>query len=197
MYLIAMLCCTHTAWADGSNRGIIELKGTLDSVPMHYIDVPRRAHAETEIKLDGVVDELSWLSVLPHDNMLLSNPATGEPATHATEMRMIATERGLYVSAVMYQPPESLSQRMTNRDVFIDRDNFGITLDVTGQGKFAYWFIVALGDSLMDGKVLPERRYSNDWDGPWLAKTAVIKDGWSTEMYFPWSMLALPGSGPE
>ncbi|MEM7003956.1 MAG: DUF5916 domain-containing protein, partial [Pseudomonadota bacterium] len=128
---------------------------------------------------------------------LLSNPATGEPATHATEMRMIATERGLYVSAVMYQPPESLSQRMTNRDVFIDRDNFGITLDVTGQGKFAYWFIVALGDSLMDGKVLPERRYSNDWDGPWLAKTAVIKDGWSTEMYFPWSMLALPGSGPE
>ena len=170
VYLITMLCSGHTAWADGSsNRGIIELKGTLDSVPMHYIDVPRRTHAETEIKLDGVVDELSWLSVLPHDNMLLSNPATGEPATHATEMRMIATERGLYVSAVMYQPPESLSQRMTNRDVFIDRDNFGITLDVTGQGKFAYWFIVALGDSLMDGKVLPERRYSNDcncWSNP-------------------------------
>ena len=187
------------AWGSvgGLQRGEIELKGELDSIPMHYISVPRVPHDDTDIVIDGVVNESSWMAVPVHDNMLLSSPATGEPAQHRTDIRMLATERGLYVSAVMFQPTETLVQRLTNRDVFIDRDNFGVTLDVTAQGKFAYWFIVALGDSMMDGKVLPERRYSNDWDGPWVTKTARLADGWSTEMYFPWSMLALPDSPPE
>ena len=55
--------------------------------------------------------------------------------------------------------------RMTNRDDHTDRDTYGVTLDTTGQGEFAYWFAVGLGDTVMDGKVLPERRYTSDWDG--------------------------------
>ncbi|MEM7097863.1 MAG: DUF5916 domain-containing protein [Pseudomonadota bacterium] len=187
----------NTALAQIPPRGQVQLKGELDSIPMHYIDVPRTQHSDAGIVLDGKVDEAGWQSVPVHDNMLMSNPATGEQATHRTDIRMLATERGLFVSAVMFQPPETLVRRLTNRDVFIDRENFGITLDVTGQGKFAYWFIVALGDSLMDGKVLPERRYSNDWDGPWIARTSAGDFGWSAEMYFPWSMLVLPDSPPQ
>jgi hypothetical protein len=50
--------------------------------------------------------------------------------------------------------------------------------------------------------VLPERNYSNDWDGPWIGKTAELApctsgerkcdEGWSAEMFFPWSMMNLP-----
>ncbi|NJN50428.1 MAG: hypothetical protein HC809_00135, partial [Gammaproteobacteria bacterium] len=55
-----------------------------------------------------------------------------------------------------------------------------------------------MGDTLMDGKVLPERSYSRDWDGPWFGKTARHSDGWSVEMFFPWSMMNLPNhSGPR
>ena len=197
MGLSATLCLSVAHGNDGVSRGEVEVKGVLDNIPMHYIDVPRVSHGDANIVIDGIVDEAIWQNAPVHDNMLVSNPATGEPATYRTDMRMLATERGLYVSAVMFQPPNTLVRRLTNRDVFIDRDNFGITLDVTGQGKFAYWFIVALGDSMMDGKVLPERRYSNDWDGPWVTRTAEIDEGWSTELYFPWSMLVLPDSPPE
>ena len=105
---------------------------------MHYISVPRADHEGVDIVLDGKVTEAAWLKIPAHDNMLMSSPATGEVATFKTDIRMLATERGLYVSAVMFQPPETLVRRLTNRDRFIDRDNFGITLDVTGQGKFAY-----------------------------------------------------------
>ena len=187
MGLSATLCLSVAHGNDGVWRGEVEVKGVLDNIPMHYIDVPRLSHGDANIVIDGIVDEAIWQNAPVHDNMLVSNPATGEPATYRTDMRMLATERGLYVSAVMFQPPNTLVRRLTNRDVFIDRDNFGITLDVTGQGKFAYWFIVALGDSMMDGKVLPERRYSNDWDGPWVTRTAEIDEGWSTELYFPLS----------
>ena len=98
----------------------------------------------------------------------------------------------------MHQPPETLVRRLTNRDIFIDRDTFGFTIDTTGTGSFAYWFIIALGDTLMDGKVLPERRYNSSWDGHWTGRSRQLSNGWSAEMFLPWSMMNLPETtGPR
>ena len=51
---------------------------------------------------------------------------------------------------------------------------------------------MALGDSLSDGKVLPERRFQRDWDGPWLGKSSTTENGWSAEFFLPWSMMNMP-----
>ncbi len=169
-----------------------QLIGVLDGIPRHHIVVPKVSEEDANVVIDGYVDEAVWSQVADYDNMLVSIPATGEPGEYATELRMLATERGLYVSAVMHQPPETLVSRMSTRDDFIDRDLFGVTIDTTGEGLFGYWFYVALGDSLMDGKVLPERNYLRDWDGPWTGKSATLDNGWSAEMLLPWSMMNLP-----
>lgn len=174
------------------SSGAMALITQLDGIPTHRITVPTKLHDSVEIVLDGVVDEAIWQTLPTYDNMLGSVPATGQPGRYPTEVRLLATERGLYVSAVMYQPVETLVTRRSVRDLQVDRDTFGITLDATGEGKYAYWFTVALGDTVMDGKVLPERNYSIDWDGPWIGRTARRDDGWSAELYFPWSMLNLP-----
>ena len=164
----------------------------LDGIPRHHIVVPNIADEDAEIVIDGYVDEAVWGQVPEYDNMRVAIPGTGEPGAFETEFRLLATDRGLYVSAVMHQPPETLVSRMSTRDDFIDRDLFGVTIDTTGEGLFGYWFYVALGDSLMDGKVLPERNYMRDWDGPWVGKSAVLDYGWSAEMLLPWSMMNLP-----
>ncbi len=174
--------------------GTLALLRTLDGIPIHQLSVDTVTDDAVGITIDGVVDEPIWATVAPYDNMLVSIPATGKPGEHKTEARMIATERGLYVSAVMQQDPATLVTRMSVRDDFIDRDTFGVTLDTTGEGKFGYWFIIALGDALMDGKVLPERNYQRDWDGPWIGKSARRADGWSAELFFPWSMMNLPST---
>ena len=88
-------------------------------------------------------------------------------------------------------------QRLSARDEFIDRDLLGFTIDPGGQGHFAYWFMVALGGSVLDGKALPERRFQNDWDGPWHSATARLSHGWSAEMMLPWSMMGLPRTQGE
>jgi hypothetical protein len=178
----------------GEREGLAdaEMIGALDGIPIHRFVVPTVADDDTNIRLDGVVDEPVWQTIAPHDRMLGSVPATARPGRYPTEVRLLATERGLYVSAVMYQPPETLVTRLSIRDLQMDRDTIGITLDTTGEGKFGYWFTLALGDSVQDGKVLPERNYSIDWDGPWIGRTARRDDGWSAEMFFPWSMMALP-----
>jgi hypothetical protein len=169
-----------------------DLLGTIDGIPRHVIDVPSFVDGEVDIVIDGRVDELLWQEVPDYDNMLVYVPATGVPGPYPTEVRMVATERGLFVSAVLYQPPDSLVARITSRDEFIDRDSFSVTLDTSGEGLFAYWFVVALGDSFADGKVLPERRYQPDWDGAWIGKSARFDGGWSMEMLLPWSMMTLP-----
>ena len=169
-----------------------------DGIPRHQISVQNFLESEVDIKLDGNVDESIWRSVEPHDNMLVAVPGTGVPAGYKTEYRLIATEKGLYVGVIMYQPPETLVRRMAGRDQSIDVDNFGITLDVSGEGLVGYWFMVNLGDSMMDGKVLPERNYKMDWDGPWTGKSFVRSDGWSGEMFLPWSMMNVPSvEGPR
>ena len=92
----------------------------------------------------------------------------------------------------MEQPLESLVKRYSRRDDFFDRDTFGVTIDASGEALVAYWFFVALGDSLSDGKVLLERRFQRDWDGPWLGKSATTDNGWSVEFFLPWSMMNMP-----
>jgi len=168
---------------------------TLDGIPVHRFTIPTLPDNTVDVRLDGVVDESVWENLTPYDNMLVAVPATGKPGRYRTEVRLFATERGLYVGAVLFQNPETLALRRSVRDLQMDRDTFGVTLDTSGEGKFAYWFTVALGDSLMDGKVLPERNYSTDWDGPWIGRSARRNDGWSAEMFLPWSMMNLPETG--
>ena len=172
-----------------------QILGNEEGIPFHRIQMQNARHDDLEIKLDGKVDEAIWQTLHPYDNMIVAVPFKGRPGELATETRMIATEKGLFVSAVMKQAPESLVERYSVRDDFIDRDTFGVTLDVSGEGLVAYWFIIALGGSQMDGKVLPERNYQRDWDGPWIGKSARRDDGWSMEMYLPWSMMNMPESG--
>lgn len=173
-------------------KGSVQQVETIDGVPRHAIDIQNFQESEIGITLDGQVDEPIWDRVAFYDEFIVAVPAKGTAGEYPTEMRVFATEQGLYVSAILYQPPDTLVQRLSVRDDFLDRDSFGFTIDASGEALVGYWFIVALGGSVQDGKLLPERNYQRDWDGPWIGKTAVREDGWSAEMYFPWSMMNMP-----
>ncbi|NCF32849.1 MAG: hypothetical protein GWP50_04690, partial [Proteobacteria bacterium] len=166
--------------------------GQEAGVDLNRLSLQTLAEADVDIVIDGKIDEGLWQQLPFYDNMLVSIPALLTPAEYATEIRMFATEKGLYVSSLMEQPPGSLVKRYSRRDDFFDRDTFGVTIDASGEALVAYWFFIALGDSLSDGKVLPERRFQRDWDGPWLGKSAETDNGWSAEFFLPWSMMNMP-----
>ena len=148
--------------------------------------------SDPNIVIDGRVDEAAWSQAPAYDNMRVMEPETLAEPTYQTASRFIYTANGLYVSAVMQQPTETLVTRLSSRDQYINRDSYGITLDTSGEGLYGYWFTVALGGSLADGKVAAERSFSREWDGPWRGASAVTEEGWSVEMYLPWSMMSMP-----
>ena len=161
-----------------------------DKVVVNNDDTP-------SIRIDGRVDEPIWAQLPAYDNMLVAEPDTLATPQYATFTRFLYTDKGLYVSAVMIQPRESLVRRLSNRDDELNRDTFGVALDTSGEGLYGYWFELALGGSKSDGKMAPERNITRQWDGAWQGETTVTEEGWSAEFYIPWSIMSMPSSADK
>jgi|TARA_B100000315_G_scaffold204080_1_gene197306 hypothetical protein len=159
--------------------------------------LPVSRYEDVDITIDGILDEGIWQEVQAYDNMTVIEPDTLEPSRFRTESRFLYTDKGLYVSILNEQPLDSLLERLSIRDQVVTRDGIEFTLDPTGEGLYGYWFGVNLGGTLSDGRVLPERQITKEWDGPWHGEAARTKDGWSAEMFLPWSMMAMPDGGDE
>lgn len=144
------------------------------------------------VQIDGRIDEPIWSEIPAFDNMLVTEPDTLASPQYATRTRLVYSDAGLYVAASLEQPANTLISRLSARDQFLNRDAYGITIDPSGEGLYGYWFEVNLGGSVLDGKVVPERSISEQWDGPWNSATAETATGWSVEMFLPWSMMTMP-----
>ncbi len=150
------------------------------------------AEADIDIKIDGLLTEPVWLDIPYHGDLSVLEPDTLATPELESRVHYFYTKRGLYVGVWNEQDPASLISRLSSRDQFISRDGFSLTLDTSGRGLYAYWFGIELGGTMLDGTVLPERQYSNQWDGPWRGASAKVADGWSAEMFIPWSMMTMP-----
>ncbi len=156
------------------------------------IDVQQR-DLDVEIKIDGKIDEAAWQDITSFERMKVSKPDTLKDPIYKSIVRFFYTVDGFYFSVEMEQPKNTLVKRFTNRDDWRTKsDKVSVSIDTSGEAKYAYWMALSLGDSEGDGTLLPERRYSMDWDGAWYGATAETDNGWSAEFYIPWSQMAMP-----
>ena len=161
-----------------------------------HVVLVRRSNAKMHI--DGRLDEAAWQGIESHDDFRVINPDTLAPGALATEVRIFYTDRGLYVGAEMAQDTETLVEHLSGRDQgWLNRDYFSITLDTSGEGRYGFWFQLNLGNSVSDGTILPERQYSDNWDGAWRGATARSNNGWSAEFFIPWSLVNMPKAQQE
>ncbi len=162
------------------------------------IRLKRHDNQVHEVRIDGYLDELAWKDIPGVEQFIVSDPDTLETPRYRTVVKAFYTDKGLYVSFDMEQPPETLVKRYSGRDNgWINRDAVSITLDTSGEGRYGYWMNLALGGNQTDGTVLAEREFSEDWDGAWLGETKMTEAGWSAELYLPWSQVAMPQRDKE
>ncbi|MFT7128371.1 MAG: hypothetical protein ACI89U_000477 [Gammaproteobacteria bacterium] len=148
---------------------------------------------DVDVNIDGQLSESIWQQLSAYDEFVVIEPDTLGPTSHATRVRFFYDDKGLYVGVDVDQPKETLVSRLSGRDSRnVNRDGVALTLDTSGDGRYGYWFGVNLGDSLMDGTLLPERKFSSDWDGAWRGATHVTEAGWSAEMHIPWGSVSMP-----
>ena len=166
---------------------------TTEPIALPYFD-----DTEAGITIDGNLDEAVWAQVPAFDEFRVLRPDTLLHPTYGTRVRIFYTRKGLYFAYDLYQPPATIVKRYTVRDTLsVNRDYLSLTLDTSGDGRYGFWMNLALGDNQIDGTILPERRYSREWDGAWYGATRETDAGWTAELLVPWSQLAMPKSGEQ
>ncbi|MFT7220543.1 MAG: hypothetical protein ACI8Z1_002160 [Candidatus Azotimanducaceae bacterium] len=145
------------------------------------------------VKIDGHLDESIWAELPAFDEFVVISPDTFDKTDHETRVKIFYDASGLYFGIDMNQPADTLIRRLSGRDKGnLNRDAINITLDTSGAGRYGFWFGLNLGDSLSDGTLLPERQFSNDWDGAWRGASQITETGWSGEFHIPWGTVAMP-----
>ena len=156
------------------------------------LDIPYYDSENVDIIVDGKLDEELWKKVPYNDNFLMVTPSTGDKGRYQTHVAYFHTNKGLYVGMWNEQPTDSLLSRLSSRDGFLMRDSMQVIVDTSGKGLYSHWFSVSLGGSIGDGIVLPERDYRSDWDGAWYGNAVATNNGWTAELYIPWSIMNMP-----
>ena len=151
---------------------------------------------EVSIKIDGNMDESAWdRATIITDLVQVFPDDSGSRPTLDTVIKILYTEKGLYVGFWGETPEDKQLGRLSFRDSGnVERDWFRVSIDPDGQGVNGYYMELALGGSLRDGTIVNERNRRSEWDGPWQGDTRSDENGWSGEMYLPWSMFAIPDS---
>lgn len=178
---------------DSANSGTDDVQAESDlGRVLRWSSVVARID-DPKIQIDGVVDEPSWTRATQQSTFYVVSPDTLEVADVRTEIRFFYNDKGFYFAASMDQDDSTLVERLSSRDRgFINRDYISLYLDTSGTGRYGFWFQLSLGDSRSDGVLLPERNFSDSWDGAWYGRTARSSDGWSAEMHIPWSIVNMP-----
>ena len=185
-FAAGLLCCWLPVLASAELSDLV-----VDISPDQTLVL--REVPDADIRIDGRLSEAVWAELPAWDEFVVLEPDTLAQPEFPTRVRIFYTAKGLYVGVDMDQPRETLVKWLSGRDRRdINRDQVGVTLDTSGEGRYGYWFSVYLGDSLSDGTLLPERNFSREWDGAWRGASEVTDTGWSAELFIPWGTVAMP-----
>ena len=144
------------------------------------------------IRLDGHLDEEVWLKAVPVADFIQKEPIEGAPPTDDMEVRFLHDGTALYVGARMStRNAPAIQAPLGRRDNSEQTEHIQIWLDSYLDRRTAAMFGVTAAGVRLD------RFYSGDnedsWDAGfdpvWEARTSVGADGWTAELWIPWSQL--------
>ncbi|KZN50223.1 DUF5916 domain-containing protein [Pseudoalteromonas luteoviolacea] len=160
----------------GLKRGVFTL-GLVFGVPLSYAQ---------GVQVDGKLDELAWQSAADFLTFFQVVPATHTAHKNKVTAKVLATEEGIYIGIINYQPENQRKKQFNLQDGFMQGEFNRIYLDFSGDGSSAYLFATTLGGGKQDAVVTPQRTTDMDWDGDWESAFDEQPLYWSNEVFVPW-----------
>ncbi len=142
--------------------------------------------------LDGLLDESFWQHAAVATDFVVNQPNPGARPSQRSEVRVVYTDWGLYVGAMLYDTEaDSIQQEITQRDGLGNTDWFGVFIDSYRDGINGFGFIVTPADVQFDAKY---STFGEDesWDAVWNNKAVRLENGWSVEIEIPYSAIRFP-----
>jgi len=90
-----------------------------------------------EIKVDGYLDDIAWDQAEIATDFVQTDPVFRDPVSQKTEVRLLYTDRGIYIGAMMYDTePGLILKELSPRDQRGNTDFFGVVFDTYRDGEF-------------------------------------------------------------
>lgn len=157
-----------------------------------------RISSDSEIKIDGVLNETVWRSVQVAANFVQNFPVDGGKPSQRTEVKLLYSNKYLYVGAFNYDnSPDSITATLFRRDGDELSDWIFVSIDSYNDNRTAFTF------GVNPRGVQKDMLYFNDveedilWDAVWDAKTTLNSEGWIAEFRIPLSQLRFTSSKNE
>ncbi|MFH1252450.1 MAG: DUF5916 domain-containing protein [bacterium] len=160
---------------------------TLAQAPVKKVSAIRISEAP---KIDGILNESIWQTLPVLDNFYGYYPYNDRLGSHPTEARVAYDDNALYIAAMLYDDPDSITQALGKRDSGdgINTDLFTVHLSPYNDRMNSYFFMIAVSGAQTDILISPNNQ-DGSWNAVWESSTKINNDGWSVEIRIPYSAI--------
>jgi len=147
-------------------------------------------------KIDGILDEPLWLSLIPITDFVQEEPDNMFEPTEQTEVFIAYDQDALYIGARLYDSePSKIVRQLAPRDDWYGAfdemaDWFSIDLDSRHDHQTGFSFAVNASGVMSDEMVFHDSEYDSDWNAIWQTEVQINDQGWTLEMEIPFSNLS-------
>jgi hypothetical protein len=159
-----------------------------NTTPKKKIDAQRTTITP---KIDGILDDAAWNSAPIATDFIELRPVPGrvEPKEGRTEVKFLYDDYAIYVSARMYDKPDSVVHELVSRDQIGNADFIGVIFDTFLDGVNGNGFFVTAAGVQFDAKYSKIGGEDDTWNAVWESAVTLDDKGWTAEMRIPYSAL--------
>ena len=159
----------------------------------HLRATAMRLPSGAAIRLDGRLDEQVWRTGPPLTEFVQKEPDEGAPPTERMEVRFVYDDGALFVGARMYSRTGAagIQAPLGRRDEVEQAESVLIALDTYLDRRTAYCFGVTASGVRLDHYHSTDSESNTDagFDPVWQARTQIDEEGWTAELWIPFSQL--------
>ncbi len=156
-----------------------------------------RIDKENKINIDGFLNDVAWKESEIATDFIQTDPVFQDPVSQKTEVRILYTDRGIYVGAMLYDTePDKILKELSPRDQRGNTDWFGVIFDTYRDGLNGFAFNVTASGVQQDIKVAGGQEDVN-WDAIWDSEVQFLENGWSVEIFIPYLSLRFANSNTQ
>lgn len=179
------------------------LSGSISDTPLvtrdtdqAYTSTAFRLSGQSNIRIDGVVDEDVWKS---HPDVVRQRfrqikPDYGVPSRNDTEYAIYYDDAAMYFAIRMYDSePHLIPRELTPRDGGnAMADVVAVAIDPYKKAQTGYGFFVSSSGVQTDVLFLASGGDDPGWNAVWESATTVDEYGWVVEMRIPFAAIRFP-----
>lgn len=144
---------------------------------------------EDAITVDGVLNEPFWQTAEVAKDFTQIKPIAGKTASQPTEVRVVYDDEAIFIGAVCFDTPDSMSKILCQRDRFnANTDYFSVMLDTYNDQLNGFVFSVSTCGVQYDAKIYSDA-YSSQLDMIWYSEVKHTDSSWVVEMKIPYSAI--------